>query len=33
MKLTFYVCKEVDYPKAPDVVAVSCRGVHRYMVS
>jgi len=33
MKLTFYVCKEVDYSKAPDVVAVSCRGVHRYMVS
>ena len=32
MKLTFYMCKEVDYSKAPDVVAVSRRGVRLYMV-
>jgi hypothetical protein len=32
MKLTFYVCKEVDYSKAPDVVAAFCRGIRLYMV-
>jgi hypothetical protein len=32
MKLTFYVCKEVDYSKAPDVVVASCHGIRLYMV-
>jgi hypothetical protein len=32
MKLMFFVCKEVDYSKAPDVVAAYCRGVRLFMV-
>ena len=29
----FYLRKEVDFSKAPDVVAASCRGVRSCMVS